>query len=89
MRSVDGVLATPEPEALCIDLGDSCVDFEVAYWSAADTRTVRHVRDRVLRACKSAVEAADMTIPWPIRTLEWGERDLRTATRGGDAAAPS
>jgi small conductance mechanosensitive channel len=69
VREVDGVLATPEPEVLGIELGDSSVDFEVSYWTLPQMREVRFVRDRVLRACKSAVEAEGMTIPWPIRTL--------------------
>jgi small conductance mechanosensitive channel len=69
VREVDGVLATPEPEVLCIELGDSSVDFEVSYWTLPQMREVRFVRDRVLRACKSVVEAEGMTIPWPIRTL--------------------
>jgi small conductance mechanosensitive channel len=69
VREVDGVLATPEPEVLCIELGDSSVDFEVSYWTLPQMREVRFVRDRVLRACKSAVETEGMTIPWPIRTL--------------------
>jgi hypothetical protein len=41
----------------------------VAYWTAPEMAVVRRVRDRVLRACKTAVEDAGMTIPWPIRTL--------------------
>jgi small conductance mechanosensitive channel len=69
VREVEGVLPTPEPEVLCVELGDSSVDFEVSYWTMPQMREVRFVRDRVLRACKSAVEAEGMTIPWPIRTL--------------------
>jgi small conductance mechanosensitive channel len=69
VREVEGVLPTPEPEVLCVELGDSSVDFEVSYWTMPQMREVRFVRDRVLRACKTAVEAAGMTIPWPIRTL--------------------
>jgi small conductance mechanosensitive channel len=67
--AVAGVLADPPPNAWCIELGDSSVDFEVNYWTAPDIRSVRTTQDRVLRACKSAVEDAGMTIPWPIRTL--------------------
>jgi hypothetical protein len=40
-------------------------------------REVRFVRDRVLRACKTAVEEAGMTIPWPIRTLAADMQPLR------------
>ena len=69
LAEVDGVLDSPAPEVLLTELGESSVDFEVAYWTAPDMRTVRHVRHAVLATCKSAVEEAGMTIPWPIRTL--------------------
>ncbi|MEX1177185.1 MAG: mechanosensitive ion channel domain-containing protein [Nitriliruptor sp.] len=67
--AVEGVLASPAPEALVTALGESSVDFEIRYWTDPDIRTVRHTQDRVLRACKTAIEGAGMTIPWPIRTL--------------------
>jgi small conductance mechanosensitive channel len=54
VREVPGVLPDPPPEVLAIELGESSIDFEVAYWSAPDMRSVRHTRDAVLRACKSA-----------------------------------
>jgi small conductance mechanosensitive channel len=79
VAGVEGVLTTPEPEVLCTELGESSVDFEVSYWTAPQMREVRFVRDRVLRACKSAVEAEGMTIPWPIRTLAADMQPLRVA----------
>jgi small conductance mechanosensitive channel len=79
VREVEGVLAAPEPEVLCLELGDSSVDFEVSYWTLPQMREVRFVRDRVLRACKTAVEDAGMTIPWPIRTLAADMQPLRVA----------
>jgi small conductance mechanosensitive channel len=82
-----GVLTTPAPEVLVVELGDSSVDFEVAYWSAPDMRSVRHTRDEVLRGCKRAVEAAGMTIPWPIRTLAADRQGLRVHAEVGQRAA--
>jgi small conductance mechanosensitive channel len=67
--SVPAVLPAPAPQARCVELGDSSVDFEVRYWTAPDIATVVDARDAVLRAVKSALEEAGMTIPWPIRTL--------------------
>jgi small conductance mechanosensitive channel len=75
--AVEGVLPQPPPNAWCTELGDSSVDFEVNYWTAPDIRSVRTTQDRVLRACKTAVEAAGMTIPWPIRTLAPDQDPLR------------
>jgi small conductance mechanosensitive channel len=87
VREVEGVLPNPEPEVLCIELGDSSVDFEVSYWTAPQMREVRFVRDRVLRACKTAVEGAGMTIPWPIRTLAADMTPLEVVRRPTAGAA--
>jgi small conductance mechanosensitive channel len=67
--TTDGVLADPPPVVLLVELGESSVDFEVYFWTEAQPRAVVFTRDAVLRACKSAVEEAGLTIPWPIRTL--------------------
>jgi small conductance mechanosensitive channel len=85
VAGVDGVLAHPPPEALVTELGESSVDLEVRYWTSPDIRSVRHTQDRVLRACKSAIEDAGMTIPWPIRTLA-PDRDALHLRAPADAA---
>jgi small conductance mechanosensitive channel len=86
VRSAPGVAAEPAPEVLVTELGESSVDFEVAFWSAPDMPSVRRTRDAVLRACKSAVEAAGMTIPWPIRTLAADRHPLRVHHHDGEVA---
>lgn len=83
VRRVAGVLEAPAPEVLLTELADSSVDFEVAYWTSPQIREVRHVRDRVLAACKRDLEEAGMTIPWPIRTLaQRNHGDPRTEEAG-------
>ena len=69
VRAVEGVLDHPEPEVLLTELGESCVNFEVRYWTRPDIRSVRRTQDRVLAAAKRGIQDAGMTIPWPIRTL--------------------
>ncbi len=66
---VEGVLGTPPPQVLLVELNSSSVDFEVLYWTSPEQAQVIVVRDRVLGAAKRAIEDAGMTIPWPIRTL--------------------
>jgi small conductance mechanosensitive channel len=73
VRAVDGVRPERPVQVLCVGLGSSSVDFEVRYWTAPDMPTVVATRDRVLRASKRTVEAAGMTVPWPITTLEPGD----------------
>jgi small conductance mechanosensitive channel len=87
LAEVEGVLGEPPSEVLLTTLGESSVDFELRYWTLPDIRSVRHTQDRVLSAVKTAVEAAGMTIPWPIRTLVVdGDSDIRL--RGSGAGAP-
>jgi small conductance mechanosensitive channel len=79
--ATEGVLSDPPPNAWVVELGESSVDFEVNYWTAPDIRSVRTTQDRVLRACKTAVESAGMTIPWPIRTLAADKDPLAVRNR--------
>lgn len=71
VRGIEGVRENPPPEVICTGLGDSSVDFEIRYWTNPTQAEVLQVQDRVVRAAKTAVEGAGMTIPWPIRTLAW------------------
>jgi small conductance mechanosensitive channel len=84
LDGVEGVLDQPPCEVLMVELADSSVDFELAYWTLPGIREVRHVRDRVLATCKRALEDAGMTIPWPIRTLA-GETSVRITSADGEA----
>lgn len=80
VAGIDGVIEVPAPQARCIALGESSVDFEVRYWAAPDIVSVVDTQDRVLRGVKSALEDAGMTIPWPIRTLAF-DNTLQHAPR--------
>lgn len=87
VATVDGVLPEPAPEVLMTELGESSVDFELRYWTAPDIRSVVHVRDRVLSSVKTGLEAAGMTIPWPIRTLVVDPDSAPLAGRAGHEEA--
>ncbi len=76
-NALDTVLEDPPPMVLLTQLGDSSVDFEIRFWTNADTLIVVQTKDAVLRACKTAVAEAGMTIPWPIRTLAADKRPLQ------------
>ena len=84
--SVEGVWEVPPPDAIVVGFGDSSVDFEVRYWTDPSLRTVVLVRDQVMRACKTALEEAGMTIPWPIRTLAPDRDALELRRRPVDLA---
>ena len=74
------VLAEPPPQVLLTGLGDSSVDFEVRVWFDAQVG-VPVIQDLCYRACKTALDEAGITIPWPIRTLAADLQPLQVEQR--------
>ena len=94
LAAVDGVelvLADPPPVVLLRQLGDSSVDFAIRFWLDVEVTVLPVVEDAVLRACKTAVDEAGMTIPWPIRTLaaDKGPLEVRPLRRPIEEETPS
>ena len=73
MRNAPSVLDAPEPDAFVVDLNESSVDIQMFWWiSSPYQKDVIYSRGEVLRQAKRALDAADITIPFPIRTLDFG-----------------
>ena len=66
---VEGVLASPEPEVDLVNFGDSSIDLVVRYWTSPSQAIVRRVQSQVIIAIKAAFDEADISIPYPIRTV--------------------
>ena len=69
LTEVDGVLLKPAAEVDAVGFGDSSVDLMVRYWTLPQKVEVRQTRTRVLIAIKAACEQAEISIPYPIRTI--------------------
>lgn len=69
ITSVEGVLENPQPEIDLVGFGDSSINFVVRYWTAPQQAQVRRIQTRAIMAIKAAFDEADVTIPYPIRTL--------------------
>ncbi|MDY7012487.1 MAG: mechanosensitive ion channel family protein [Cyanobacteriota bacterium] len=69
ITEVEGVLGDPAPEVDLVSFGDSSIDFVVRYWTAPEQMEVRHVQTRAMIAIKNAFDRAEISIPYPIRTL--------------------
>ncbi|KJH70572.1 mechanosensitive ion channel family protein [Aliterella atlantica] len=67
--NVPGVLSSPEPEVDAVGFGDSSIDLMIRYWTLPQKVQVRQTKTRVIVALKKACEQADISIPYPIRTL--------------------
>ncbi len=77
VRSVDGVLPTPATEVLLVGFGDSSIDYVVRFWHEPSIATFWKTRSAVTLAVNDALAGADITIPFPQRTMWWaGETDV-------------
>lgn len=65
------------------EFADSSVNFEITWWTGSRPVDERQSRDEVLRAIKSALNEADIEIPFPHRTLTFPE-PLSLQQSGGD-----
>ncbi|MEM1333116.1 MAG: mechanosensitive ion channel family protein [Actinomycetota bacterium] len=76
VRELDGVHGDPAPQVLLTGFGDSSIDFVVRYWHGPAIATFWQVRSDVAFAVDAALAEADITIPFPQRTLWWaGDTD--------------
>jgi len=64
ISKVDGVEATPAPEALPWDLSASWVTIRARWWTNSRRPDVLHIRAKVLQAIKEALDAADIDMPY-------------------------
>ena len=73
MRGAPSVLDTPEPDAFVVDFNASSIDIQMFWWiSSPYQKDVIFSRGEVLRNAKRALDEAGITIPFPIRTLDFG-----------------
>ncbi len=75
VKSVDGVLAKPEPEVDVVSFGDSAIDLVVRYWTFPERPNSRRVQTKVVVALKQECDRVDINIPYPIRTVYYFDQD--------------
>lgn len=82
--ATDGVLTDPAVRVYATEFGESSIDFDVDIWHRPTEQAKRETRGRVIEAIDEALKAADITIPFPQRTLWFG--DPATAAGNGQHA---
>ena len=75
IEQVEGVLNKPIPEIDLVGFGDSSIDLVVRYWTRPRQPDVRIVQTQAIMKIKQALDAADISIPYPIRTLYYYNQD--------------
>lgn len=69
ITQVEGVLSNPTPEIDAVGFGDSSINLMVRFWTLPQKVKVRQTQTRVILALKEACERANISIPYPIRTI--------------------
>ncbi len=69
VSQVEGVITVQGIEIDVVSFGDSSIDFVVRYWTKPQKKEVRRVMTLVMIALKQACDQANITIPYPIRTV--------------------
>lgn len=72
---IEEVIPEPSPEVDVVDFSDSSIDFVVRYWSNSPQRQIRKVQTKAMMAIKKAFDEADISIPYPIRTLYYYDQE--------------
>ena len=75
MREIEGVLKSPEPMTVMMEMGDFALIFRVYWWTNSRQADVLRVQDRVLRTIKNRLTEEGFTIPFPIRTVYFHNED--------------
>lgn len=75
ITKVEGVLSNPLPEIDLVNFGDSSLDFVVRYWTYPTQKEVRHIQTKAIIAIKKAFDEANISIPYPIRTLYYYDQE--------------
>ncbi|MFB6368190.1 MAG: mechanosensitive ion channel family protein, partial [Gemmatimonadota bacterium] len=73
IRSVEGVLEEPEPDVRVVDLGGSSVVIRGRWWTRPEQANTVAVQDEVVKRVKERLEAEDIDIPYPTRTVHLHE----------------
>ena len=73
VKGMDELLPDHEVELFYSDFGDSSINFTVRFWiKATSNKHYQDMRSRAIKAIKAAYDKEGITIPFPIRTLDFG-----------------
>jgi small-conductance mechanosensitive channel len=82
LSTLDGVLKTPAPEVLVVDLAGSTVNLRARWWISPPRRAdLMDSMDRGLHAIKDALTEAGIDLPYPTQQILWHDQ---TETADGD-----
>ncbi|NEP20054.1 MAG: mechanosensitive ion channel [Leptolyngbya sp. SIO4C1] len=86
VRQIDQVRSDPAPEIDIVEFADSSINLVVRYWTKPEIKHVRRTKTQVIMALKRACDSADISIPYPIRSVYFFDQDRYDDYQTKDAA---
>jgi small conductance mechanosensitive channel len=88
MGEIEGVLASPAPDVMVVDLAGSSINLRARWWTAVPRSDVIQVKSQVLTALRVALTKAQIDLPFPTRVVLFhdqtdGDDGDRTRQREG------
>ena len=82
LQELDGVIRHEDMIFTYTEFGDSSINFEIKFWiDYPDNPGFLHMRSKAIKAIKAAFDDNDITIPFPIRTLDFGIKGGETLSQ--------
>jgi small conductance mechanosensitive channel len=73
LQNLEGVIRKEDMIFTYKEFGDSSINFEIKFWiKFPDNPSYLQMRSKAIMAIKDAFDKEDITIPFPIRTLDFG-----------------
>ena len=73
LQNMEGVIRKEDMIFTYKEFGDSSINFEIKFWiKFPDNPSFLEMRSKAIMAIKDAFDEHDITIPFPIRTLDFG-----------------
>jgi small-conductance mechanosensitive channel len=86
VAGVDGVLDKPSPDVYVKEFGASAIDYELRVWTR-DVAEIGRIKSELMSRIWESFKRHGITIPFPIRTLEFAPRRLHPAQADAAPAA--
>ena len=77
VQSCDTVDQQKKVDVCASEFDDSSINFDVLWWTGSRPNEIRKSRDQVVKAIKVALDQAGIEIPFPYRTLTFGDDGLK------------
>lgn len=77
IKKLEGIIVEKEPQFFYTEFGDSSINFEIRFWVPYGQKSrFLELQSNAIEAIKTLFDENDISIPFPIRTIDLSESEL-------------